>query len=63
MKSTDAQSADLKRRLRTIPVTPALRAEAERFPVETDEAIEEVERGLIAALPGSYVSHVLRRGV
>lgn len=56
LKTTDDESADLKQRLRTLPVTAELRAEAEAFPAEASEAIEEVERGLVEALPGSYVA-------
>jgi hypothetical protein len=60
MKATADESANLKRRLRTLPATPALWAEAEAFPLETSEAIEEVERHLIVALPGSYVDTILK---
>ena len=61
MKDTDRESADLKQRLRTLPNTPSLYREAEEFPTEADEAVEETERGLIPAVRGSYVAVILAR--
>ena len=61
MKSTADESADLKQRLRTLPETADLTAEAAAFPAETDEALDEVERGVILAMPDSYVANRLRR--
>ena len=59
MKRTDEESADLKQRLRTLPCTDALIAEAAEFTAERDEAIEETEHGVIAAAKGSYVALTL----
>lgn len=60
MKATDELSADLKQRLRkVVPVTLELIDEANEFLAEREEAIIEVETGLIPCRPGSYVARVL----
>ena len=56
MKDTAAESAELKQALKRDPVTDELRAEAEAFPLEADEAIAEVEAGHDTAAPGSWVA-------
>lgn len=61
MKNTAEESANLKRRLRTLPLTPALEREANKFPSEASEAVDETERGLISAGEGSYVAVILAR--
>lgn len=61
MKETAGESAGLKMALKHDPVTDALRAEAERFPLEADEAFCEVERGLDTADPGSWVHEQIRK--
>lgn len=60
-KNTDEESAEFKERLRTEAVTPALRQEAIEFPAEAEEAIMEVEAGLIACKPESWVAEQLRK--
>lgn len=56
MKDTAEESAELKQRLKHDPNTQELEDEAERFPLEAAEAIDEVERGLEEAEPGSWVA-------
>lgn len=58
MKPTWQESADLKMALKLNPVTPVLRAEAEAFPLEADEAQQEVLAGADCASE-SWVSEVL----
>lgn len=60
MKETAGESADLKMALKHDPVTDLLRAEAEAFPAEADEAVAEVQGGLDTCAPDSYVAEVLR---
>ena len=62
MKATAELSADLKQRLRTLPVTTELINEANAFPAERDEALSETESGLIPASLDSYVYRVLNKG-
>lgn len=56
MKQTAAESAELKQALKHDPETPTLAAEAEAHPLEADEAVDEVERGLDDAHPESWVA-------
>jgi hypothetical protein len=60
MKATAEESADLKMALKHDPISPALRAEALRFPLETDEAMEEVLSGRDTCAPGSWVDVHIR---
>ena len=59
MKVTAEESATLKMALKHDPVTPFLRAEAEAFPAEADEACSDVENGHDTAAVGSWVEEVL----
>jgi len=59
MKDTAEQSAELKMALKHDPETSLLRAEAERHPLEADEALLEVETGLDTAHPESWVARLL----
>jgi hypothetical protein len=59
VKATARESADLKMALKHDPVSPFLRAEADAFPAEADEALHEVERGWDTAAAGSWVEEVL----
>lgn len=56
IKPTAEESADLKMALKHDPVTPALAAEAVAFPVESEEALREVEEGHDTAAPGSWAA-------
>lgn len=59
MKPTADESAELKMALKHDPCSDALRAEAAAFPLEADEALQEVQRGLDIADPGSWVAQEL----
>jgi hypothetical protein len=59
MKATAGESAELKMALKHDPETPQLAAEADKFPLEADEAIQDVEGGYDTAAPGSWVANRL----
>lgn len=56
MKDTEEESAILKQALKHLPCTPELITEAEAFPEEAGEAIQEVQDGYEEADPGSWVA-------
>ena len=56
MKTTWEERADLKQALKHDPTTPALWREASRFPLEADEACEEVLAGHATCAPDSWVA-------
>jgi hypothetical protein len=60
MKTTAEESADLKMALKHDPRTQALDTEAETFPLEADEAVQEVEDGRDDCHPKSWVAEALR---
>lgn len=57
MKNTAGQSADLKMALKHDPCTPTLVVEAEAFPLEADEAVQEVKEGRDYCHPESWVAN------
>ena len=62
MKDTAEQSADLKQALKKQPVTDELRAEAEAFPLEADEACAEVREAHDFCTPDSWVAEQVEHG-
>src|SRR3954454_5970703 len=62
MKKTATQSAALKQALKKDPVTDELRAEAEAFPLEADEACAEVREARDFCTPDSWVAEQVEHG-
>lgn len=59
MKPTPDASARLKNQLKHEPATLELRQEAHLYPVEADEAFQEVETGLDGCRPDSVVAEMI----